>query len=390
MLAIFTQLFLGHNVNIELIEQANSEIAEYNPVAAGLAELKRKYANVAVDVATPKALDEAKRVRAEIREPRYETEKIRKMLKAPALAHAKLIDTEAARITAELLAIESPWDEAIKAEEARKEAEKAAREAAERARITAIHARISSIKEFVALAAECRTSARIQALQDKLCAFDMEGFDEFSMEAATAQEESVKRVDAILTAKLEEEAEREAAKQAQAAKAEKLKAERDAFAAQQAAAKAEAEAQAAAFAAQQAAAQAELDKQRAAIAAEQEAARKIVAEHQAKVEAAAKAEREAAAKLAAEQAAAQQAAEFEAQRAAMAQAIETPPAQAEQALDAIKDEPIWLDKEPSNPEPTGPSDHEIILTAVSAICNNLNLSQEQALARLAAVEAWTL
>ena len=136
-------------MNIELIDDVSAEIGEYNPVAAGLAELRRKYANVVVVVGTPKDLEEAKRVRAEIREPRYECEKIRKALKAPALAHAKLIDTEAARITAELLALETPWDEAIKSEEARKESEKAAREAAERARIAAITERIAGIRQYL-------------------------------------------------------------------------------------------------------------------------------------------------------------------------------------------------------------------------------------------------
>lgn len=194
----------------DLLEQEVSAITEYNPVAAGLAELKRKYANVAVDVSTFKALEEAKRVRAEIREPRYETEKIRKALKAPALAHAKLIDTEAARITAELLAIEGPWDEAIKAEEFRKEEERKAREAAERKRVTDIHANIAAITSYVVLAGECRTAAKVQALIDKVRAVEIskEVFQEFEPEAAVAKAEALQRMGAIHQAKADEEAER--------------------------------------------------------------------------------------------------------------------------------------------------------------------------------------
>jgi len=300
-----------------------TEIAEYNPVAAGLAELKRKYANVAVDVSTTKALDEAKRVRAEIREPRYETEKIRKALKAPALAHAKLIDTEAARITTELLAIETPWDEAIKAEEARKEAEKAAKEAAEKARIMAITERIAGIRQYVELAASCRTSARIQELQDKLAAMKIEGFDEFEQEATQVLKQTGDKVEAILTARLEQEAEQQRIKDEQATEAAKLAAARAAFEAEQAvaklaadqaaaAAKAEADRVAAEQAAQAAAARAELDRQRA----ELEAAR---AAHMAEI---------AAAKVAAEAA--------EAARVEALREIETPPAP--EAVDAALDD----------------------------------------------------
>ena len=129
-------------MNIELIEEVANEIGEYNAVAAGLAELKRKYGGIVVDVSSHSAMTFAKAVRAEIREPRYECEKIRKALKAPALQRAKLIDTEAAQITAELLAMEAPWDEAIKAEEARKELIKAEVEQAEREQAAKIQARI--------------------------------------------------------------------------------------------------------------------------------------------------------------------------------------------------------------------------------------------------------
>lgn len=206
----------------ELIEAATNEIAEYSPVEAGLAELRRKYSNVVVDVSTPKTLDDARKVRAEIREPRYETEKIRQMLKAPALAHAKLIDTEAKRITAELLAIETPWDTAIKAEEARKETERAEREAAERARITAIHARIADITSFGLLAIECRTADRVQGLIDKVTAINLENFEEFDAEAKAAHENTLARLEQIHAAKFSEEAERARVKSEQAAERVRL------------------------------------------------------------------------------------------------------------------------------------------------------------------------
>jgi len=260
-------------MNIEMIGEVETAIGEYNPVEAGLQELRRKYANVAVDVATPKALDEAKRVRAEIREPRYECEKIRKALKAPALAHAKLIDTEAARITAALLEIETPWDDAIKAEEARKAAEKAEAEAKERARVLAIHERISAIRSYVPLAAQCRTAARVDELLNKLVSTPQGNFEEFAEEAATVLAGSIQAITAIYDERTAEEAERARAKaeaeaaaaalaeqrKAQAAEAAKLAAERAAFEEERRIQRESLAAQEAAFKAQQAEAAAKFE-----------------------------------------------------------------------------------------------------------------------------------
>lgn len=218
-------------MKIEMLD--HTEIAEYNPVEAGLQELRRKYANVVVDVSTPKTLEDAKRVRAEIREPRYECEKIRKALKAPALAHAKLIDTEAARITAELLAIETPWDDAIKAEEIRKEAEKEAKAAAERARIVAITGRIADVRSYLTLAQSARTAARIEALRQKSTevwqAYNFEDdFQEFGVEAQAAFDATFAAIDVLLEAKRADEAETARVKLEQEAAAKKIKADKEA------------------------------------------------------------------------------------------------------------------------------------------------------------------
>lgn len=253
---------------MDITMEEQTGISEYSPVEAGLQELRRKYLNIAIDVASPKALEEAKRVRAEIREPRYLTEKIRKELKAPALAHAKLIDTEAARITAELLAIETPWDEAIKAEEARKEAEKARREQLERERITAIHNRIGEIKAFAALANECRTAERVSVLLDsmktKWVAYNFEDdFEEFGDEAQAAFDATSVTIKGILETKQADEAERARIKAEQAAATAALA---EVKAAQEAEAKRMAD-ERAAFEAERAAFQAMRD----AVAAEAEA-----------------------------------------------------------------------------------------------------------------------
>ena len=102
------------------------KIAEYNETAAAIAVLREKYCTV-FDVTTTKGMEEAKKARAEVKGYRVALEKVRKEIKAPALERSRLIDEEAKRITAELQAIEEPIDQAIKAEEQRKEDEKAAK-----------------------------------------------------------------------------------------------------------------------------------------------------------------------------------------------------------------------------------------------------------------------
>ena len=272
----------------ELIEKASNEIAEYSKTEAGMAELRSRLENVTYDVTTVKGLAVAKADRAEVRGLRTGLEAMRKSIKAPALAHCKLIDAEAKRITDELLKLETPIDEVIKLREAELEAERAAREAAEKARVMAITERIAGIRQYVELAASCRTAERIQSLQDKLAEIVIEGFDEFQEEAESVWKQAGEKVEALLTAKLEHEAEQARIKAEQEAAAAQLKAEREAFAAEQAKAKAEADrlaaiaaAEAAEQAAKVAAAQASLDAQRA--------------EHEAELQRATKASRDAAA-----------------------------------------------------------------------------------------------
>lgn len=107
----------------------STTIVEYSKTEAALSELREKYSRK-YDVATTAGMTEARQARAEIKKYRTNLEAMRKEIKAPALERCKLIDAEAARITAELEALESPIDETIKAEENRKEAERIAAEQA--------------------------------------------------------------------------------------------------------------------------------------------------------------------------------------------------------------------------------------------------------------------
>jgi hypothetical protein len=143
------------------LEAVSTALVKIDKVAAGIADLRAKYGSVVFDVATAKGMKEACEARAEIREPRYEVEKLRKAAKRPILDLGKKLDTEAERITNELLVIEGPVDLQIKTEETRKENERQAKAAAEAQRIATIRGRIEDDIRYAALAVANRSSTDI-------------------------------------------------------------------------------------------------------------------------------------------------------------------------------------------------------------------------------------
>ena len=82
------------------------EIVEYSKTQAVLGDLRQRYEGVVYPVTTAKGMIDARKGRAEIREWRTGLEKERVRIKAPALERARLIDSEAKRITAELSKLE--------------------------------------------------------------------------------------------------------------------------------------------------------------------------------------------------------------------------------------------------------------------------------------------
>lgn len=123
-------------------------IAEYSQTEAVLAELRKQYQGVIFDVSTTKGDKAAREARQMMVKLRTSLEAKRKEIKAPALAYAKAIDTEAARITAAIRELEEPIDQAIRAEEARKAAEKAEKERLERQRVAEIKGRMDAIRNL--------------------------------------------------------------------------------------------------------------------------------------------------------------------------------------------------------------------------------------------------
>ena len=161
----------------------STQIAEYSPTEAALADLRSRYEAVVFDTSTSKGMQEAIAGRAEIRGYRVDLEKERVRIKAPALERCRLIDTEAKRITAELEALENPIDASIKAEQQRKENERIEKERIERERIEAINARFTAIKALP-LGAMNATASEIQKIIEHAEAIDEASFPEDMQPAA--------------------------------------------------------------------------------------------------------------------------------------------------------------------------------------------------------------
>jgi colicin import membrane protein len=121
-------------------------IAEYSQTETALAGLRQRFAAVVFDVKSRDGMGQAKAARRELVSTRTALEAKRQELKAPLLERGRLIDDEAKRITGELLLLEKPIDDQIKAEEKRAAEEKAERERKEQERALAVQRRIQEIQ----------------------------------------------------------------------------------------------------------------------------------------------------------------------------------------------------------------------------------------------------
>ena len=285
----------------------NTEIAEYSPTAAALAELRQKYENAVFEVTSPTGMAKAIAARRELREVRVNLEKLRKELKQPALERSRLIDAEAKTLTAQIEEMEAPIDSQIKAEEARKAEEKAERERIEREKLAELQKRVAAIRETSVICAGLPAkfiAGQVEALQ----AFEPdESFGALRSEAYDAKINTLATLRDMHTKALAQEAEAERlriereeleaqrkAQEEQAAKdrAElaKLRAEAEA---RQSAAKAEMERQAEEERKRVAAERAEAEQSRLADLAKQQERERKEAEARAEEEAKAKAIRDA-------------------------------------------------------------------------------------------------
>lgn len=213
-------------------------IVEYSATEAALAELRQKYAGIVFDLTTTKGDKEARAARLELTTLRTSLEKKRKQFKAPALEFGKKIDSEAVRVTTEILALEDPIDQQIKADEKRRADEKAERERLAAERAQGFRDRIAVIRAFVG---KCNgiTSERIANGIAMVEQVDVSAgaFEEFSQEAETAKAETLAAMRQVFdeTKRREEEAARVEAQRIENERvAAEQKKQADALAAQQA------------------------------------------------------------------------------------------------------------------------------------------------------------
>ena len=191
------------------LTEVSKAVAEFDRVGTGLAELRKQYGNVVYDVTTAAGMSEAKAARAAIREPRYEIERIRKAAKAPILALGKKLDSEAARITGELEKLEKPIDNAIKAEEERKEAEKEARIQAEMKRVTDLQERVAELRGCPNLSASSGSDLIAGHISDLEALPIDESLQEYQQQGADAKAAGLQRLRDLHAAALAHEAEQE-------------------------------------------------------------------------------------------------------------------------------------------------------------------------------------
>jgi hypothetical protein len=200
----------------------STQIAEYSKTEAALSDLAQRYKGVVFPVETRDGMVTALKARAELRGYRVQLEKTRVELKAPALERSRLIDAEAKRINAELVALEDPIDEAIKTEETRKEREKVEREERERERVAAIQRRIADIGATPTLYVG-KPSGDIDGALGILRDCDIgPDFAEHALAAAEAKGKAVAAMEQLLAGAIAQEREREESARKAAAEREEL------------------------------------------------------------------------------------------------------------------------------------------------------------------------
>ncbi len=187
---------------------APAKVAEYSAVDAGLAELRTKVASTVYDITTTAGDKTARALRAECVSLRSSIEAKRVEAKKPLLEKGKLLDAEAKRITAEIVAIEAPIDADIRAEEKRKADEKAARERAEAEARRKIDQAIADIS-YVPVYASGKDAAAIDELRTDLRARELteEEFGERIGEAGMARSAALVKLDAMHDAAVAQETE---------------------------------------------------------------------------------------------------------------------------------------------------------------------------------------
>ena len=220
---------------VEAAPTTQQRVAAFNKTESGLAKLRQKFQGVQFDLTTTKGDKAARQARKELVTLRTSLEELRKEKKAPHLAACNLIDSEAKRIKGEILALEVPIDEQIRADELRREQERVQREAEERARLDKARVRIGEIQRMAA-SVMTGTSEQIRARIEEVKALAI-GEDEFGELLAAAQSTAdmvVMQLEALLSTVLMREAQAEEMRKQREAHDAALRKQQEELAAQRA------------------------------------------------------------------------------------------------------------------------------------------------------------
>ena len=191
-------------MNTEIIDAPTlSAVKVYNPIEQGIALLMEKHGHVITvppDVSTPSAMNATRKNRMELVKFRTRIEAARKEEKAASLAYGRLVDSEAARITAIAAPIERAYDDAITAEEQRLDRIEQEEIEREQARRQALQARVDEIRNL-AFAAVGKPLAYIEGAIAALTALNVdETFEEYKAAAVEARASTLTRLDGMVMA----------------------------------------------------------------------------------------------------------------------------------------------------------------------------------------------
>lgn len=207
------------------IEPAKYVALVFEPFAKRLAAAKEIAKTITFDIATTSGMRAAVEQRATFRDIRVGSEKARKERKAPILEIGKLLDGRQKEIEAEIEPYESKYDDAIKAEEKRKDDEKIAKALAESQRITVIRLKIDAFRntpQHLVGSPSGEIGAAAHVLSETVISLDV--FQEYTGEAQAERDAVVKQLRTMQEAmRLHEEAQAELArKQAELVEQERL------------------------------------------------------------------------------------------------------------------------------------------------------------------------
>jgi len=192
---------------------AVTDIAEYRPHEEQIVRLETTYGKLVVDCSTSEGLANAKEVRVDIRDVRYALANTTKTALVPyqqavkdAQARVNQVKEFGETLKDRVLAIETPVDEAIKAEEKRIADAKAERERVEAERIEAIRAKItrfSSVAAAYASRSAADVSSVLQNVKDSVIL--PEEYGEFEAEGTIARDNAIEQLEALHKAAIDRE-----------------------------------------------------------------------------------------------------------------------------------------------------------------------------------------